>query len=22
MSSNFCSRPVDWTKFGVVYAGA
>ena len=22
MSSNFCSRPIDWTKFGVVYAGA
>jgi phosphoserine aminotransferase len=22
MSSNFCSRPVDWSKFGVVYAGA
>lgn len=22
MSSNFCSRPVDWTKYGVVYAGA
>jgi phosphoserine aminotransferase len=22
MSSNFCSRPIDWSKFGVVYAGA
>jgi phosphoserine aminotransferase len=22
MSSNFCSRPIDWTKHGVVYAGA
>lgn len=22
MSSNFCSRPVDWSKFDVVYAGA
>jgi phosphoserine aminotransferase len=22
MSSNFCSRPVDWEKYGVVYAGA
>lgn len=22
MSSNFCSRPVDWQKFDVVYAGA
>ena len=22
MSSNFCSRPVDWKKFGVVYACA
>lgn len=21
MSSNFCSREIDWTKFGVVYAG-
>jgi len=21
MSSNFCSRPIDWSKFGVVYAG-
>ena len=22
MSSNFCSRPIDWSKYGVVYAGA
>lgn len=22
MSSNFCTRPIDWTKYGVVYAGA
>jgi phosphoserine aminotransferase len=22
MSSNFCSRPVDWDKYGIVYAGA
>lgn len=22
MSSNFCTRPIDWSKFGVVYAGA
>ena len=22
MSSNFCSRPVNWEKYGVVYAGA
>lgn len=22
MSSNFCSKPIDWSKFGVVYAGA
>lgn len=22
MSSNFCSRPVDWNKYGLVYAGA
>jgi len=22
MSSNFCSRPIDWTKHDVVYAGA
>ena len=22
MSSNMCSRPVDWDKYGVVYAGA
>lgn len=22
MSSNFCSRPVNWDKYGVVYAGA
>lgn len=22
MSSNFCSKPIDWTKFDVVYAGA
>lgn len=22
MSSNFCSRPIDWEKYGVVYAGA
>ena len=22
MSSNFCSRKVDWTKYGMVYAGA
>jgi len=22
MSSNFCSRPVDWSKYDVVYAGA
>lgn len=22
MSSNFMSRPIDWSKFGVVYAGA
>jgi phosphoserine aminotransferase len=22
MSSNFCSRQIDWTKHGVVYAGA
>jgi phosphoserine aminotransferase len=22
MSSNFCSREIDWSKYGVVYAGA
>lgn len=22
MSSNFCSRPIDWSHYGVVYAGA
>lgn len=22
MSSNFCTRPIDWEKYGVVYAGA
>lgn len=22
MSSNFCSKPIDWSKYGVVYAGA
>ena len=22
MSSNFCSRKIDWSKYGVVYAGA
>ena len=22
MSSNFCSKPIDWNKYGVVYAGA
>lgn len=22
MSSNMCSRPVDWEKYGVIYAGA
>jgi phosphoserine aminotransferase len=22
MSSNFCSKAIDWTKYGVVYAGA
>lgn len=22
MSSNFCSRPIDWEKYGLVYAGA
>lgn len=22
MSSNFCSRPIDWQKYDVVYAGA
>ena len=22
MSSNFCSRKIDWEKYGVVYAGA
>ena len=22
MSSNFCSRPIDWSKYGLVYAGA
>ena len=22
MSSNFCSKPIDWEKYGVVYAGA
>jgi phosphoserine aminotransferase len=22
MSSNFCSKEIDWSKFGVVYAGA
>jgi phosphoserine aminotransferase len=22
MSSNICSRPIDWTKYGVVYAGS
>jgi len=22
MSSNFCTRPIDWAKHGVVYAGA
>ena len=21
MSSNFCSKPIDWEKYGVVYAG-
>jgi phosphoserine aminotransferase len=22
MSSNFCTRPINWEKYGVVYAGA
>ena len=22
MSSNFCTKPIDWSKYGVVYAGA
>jgi len=22
MSSNICTRPIDWEKYGVVYAGA
>lgn len=22
MSSNFCSKPIEWSKFDVVYAGA
>ena len=22
MSSSFCSKPIDWEKYGVVYAGA
>lgn len=22
MSSNICTKPVDWEKYGVVYAGA
>lgn len=22
MSSNFCAKPIDWSKYGVVYAGA
>ena len=22
MSSNFCTRPIEWTRYGVVYAGA